>query len=412
MIKRIVLTVFIIIFSFSCYIYFKQKPQPQEKKQLVFWSIQLKPIYEEELNNIIAEFEKKHADVKINWVDIPLQEAEKRTLAAILSSTPPDLINSNSEFSSLLAQKNALDFFNKNEVTQFHPNLIEKSKLNDKIFAFPFYSTSSITIYNKKNYNKCLGNSFVKTFDELTLISPKLKSCSQHSTLTIALNEGNTLSKILNKYNINSQNLDEQEAIKIYTMFDKMYKNKELPEDVLTINHLEVAEKYMSGQTDIIITGSNFINKIKQGAPDIYKNSDIAPQITGKNGKYDISLMNLIIPKKAKNKELAKEFAYLLTSKENQLKLAKLTNVLPANKYALEDTYFKNCSSDLIDSARCISAKQLDNLSIKDFGSENKKTKNEAINKALEEILLNKNSCPESIKARIHNLFLHLNNLK
>ena len=168
----------------------------------------------------------------------------------------------------------------------------------------------------------------------------------------------------------------------------------------------------MSGQTDIIITGSNFINKIKQGAPDIYKNSAIAPQITGKNGKYDISLMNLIIPKKAKNKGLAKEFAYLLTSKENQLELAKLTNVLPANKYALEDIYFKNCSSDLIDSARCISAKQLDNLSIKDFGSENKKTKNEAINKALEEILLNKNSCPESIKARIHNLFLHLNNLK
>ena len=185
-------------------------------------------------------------------------------------------------------------------------------------------------------------------------------------------------------------------------MFNDMYKNNLLPKDTLTINHREVIEKYMSNQALIIVAGSNFINMIKQNSPDIYNQSALSKQLVGDNKKCDISLMNLIIPKKSKNKELALEFALLLTNEENQLQLSKLTNVLPANKKALENEYFKNCSNDLIDKSRCISAQQLNNLNDKEFTNNNKKTINEAINKTLEEILLNqivsKNQIEEKIK--------------
>ena len=50
--------------------------------------------------------------------------------------------------------------------------------------------------------------------------------------------------------------------------------------------------------------------------------------------------MNLIIPKRAKYKDLAFEFAQTLTNKENQLEFAKITNVLPANKKALNKKWF------------------------------------------------------------------------
>jgi len=122
--------------------------------------------------------------------------------------------------------------------------------------------------------------------------------------------------------------------------------------------------------------------------------------------------MNLIIPKKSQNIDLALEFALLLTNKENQLKLSKKTNVLPANKYALNDNYFKTCPLDLVEQSRCISAKQLNNLSTKDFGDKNKKLINETINKTLEEILLDTNSSLDLIKRRIYNLSLHFYNIK
>ena len=191
-----------------------------------------------------------------------------------------------------------------------------------------------------------------------------------------------------------------------------MYKNNELPKDILASNHREIIEKYMSNQTLVIVAGSNFINMIKQNAPDIYNISALANQLTGSNKKYDVSLMNLIIPKKAKHKDLALKFALMLTNEENQLELAKITNVLPSNKYALDNEYFKNCSSDLYEQSRCISAKQLDNLIEFDFDEKNKKAINEAINKTLEEILLDKNSSNFNIKNKVETLSIQVKNLQ
>ena len=194
-------------------------------------------------------------------------------------------------------------------------------------------------------------------------------------------------------------------------MFNDMYKKGYIPKDSLTINHREMIEKYMSNQALVIVAGSNFIKMIKQNAPDIYSKSAIAPQLVGSNKKYDISLMNLVIPKKAQNKELAREFAFEITNKNNQLELAKLTNVLPANKYALSDDYFKNCSSDIEQMSRCESAKQLNNAILSKVEIKDKKALNEILNKTLEEILLNEKSSFKDIEARLNNLFSRLNSL-
>ena len=93
-----------------------------------------------------------------------------------------------------------------------------------------------------------------------------------------------------------------------------------------------------------------------------------------------------------------------ITNKENQLDLAKTTNVLSVNKYALLDDYFKNCSNKLSDKARCISVKQLNNSAIKDFGENNKKYINENINKTFEKILLDEASNLNSIKKDVEKL--------
>ncbi len=186
-------------------------------------------------------------------------------------------------------------------------------------------------------------------------------------------------------------------------MFDDLYKNGGLLKDTLTINHREVVEKYMSEGALTAVLSSNFINMVKQNAPDVYKKSEISCQLKGSNNKYDISLMNLIIPKKSENISLALEFSKMLTSKENQLKLAKITNVLPANQKALEDEYFTNCSSDLYDKSRCISAKQLTNLT-NEIQLEDKKGFVESVNRTLEEILLDENSNISSIQKAVETL--------
>jgi len=406
MIKKLFLII-ILVLIISGAIYFKKnKTAFDNRKKLTFWSIQLKPVYEKQIYQIIGEFEKNHPDYKIVWVDIPIQEAQKRTLASVLSSNPPDLINLNPDFSLVLAQKQALEFFNEEDLEQFSPNLLNKLKYNNKIYALPFYATSSVTVYNKELYQKCSSKEFPLTYDELFLEAPELKACTNIPVFAASINENDTLAKILNKYNIYSFNSsdDKKQAVEVYSSFNEMYKKGYLPKDILTINHREVVEKYMSNQALSVVVGSNFIKMIKQNAPDIYAKTALDKQLSSINQKYDISLMNLIIPAKSKNKKLALELALLLTNEKNQLELAKITNVLPANKYALSNEYFKNCPNDIVEASRCISAEQLNSIEQKDFGVKNKKEINEALNKTLEEVLLNNYSNKTTIEKAVEKL--------
>lgn len=378
------------------------------KQEFVFWTIQLKPICNEIINKNIAEFEARHPEIKVVWVDIPIAEAQKRTLASILGGNPPDLINLNPDFSVLLAQKGSLEFFSDDEVAGYHPELVSKLRYGGKVFALPFYATSPVTLYNKQTLAACGINTVPKTYDDVLKIAPKLHACNRaggKEVLSINLNENDTFARILNKYDIYDAKTIIKKGAKPFDLFKEMYEKGYISRDTLTINHREVVEKYMSKNAVFIVVGSNFIKMVQENAADIYKNSAVAPQLTGSNGKYDVALMNLIIPERAKNKELAKEFALQLTNASNQLEFAKLTNVLPANKEALNDSYFKNCNeTNLVEKARCISVLQLNNLVQKNFGYENKKTINDTINSSVEKYLLENAPPIESLAREIETL--------
>ena len=407
--KKIFLTILIIIFCIGlvcsgCFL-FKKYFKVDTKKKLTFWTIDLKSVYEKPILRIIEEFEQNHPNYKVVWVDIPAQEAEKRTLASALSSNPPDLVNLNPDFSILLAQRNALYLFEEDETEQFHPALVNKLRYDGRVYSLPFYATSAVTVYNKDVLSKCgINADTIKTYDDLFEASKNM-TC-QIPIFISNINENNTFAKILNKYNVSEFKTDSEKenAEAIYDMFNQMYKTNKLPKDTLAINHREVVERYMAQKSAIIVAGSNFVNMIKQNAPDVYSKSELKEQLTGSNGNYDISLMNLVIPKKSENIEEALDLALLLTNKENQLELSKLTNVIPANKYALEDEYFKTPSSDLYEHARYLSARQLDKLNEIDFGNKNKKVINEEINSTLEEILLNPKSDENYIKLKVEKL--------
>lgn len=338
------------------------------------------------MNGVIKEFEEQNPDIKVQWIDIPVSEAEKRTLASILTDNPPDLVNLNPDFSIILAQKNALQAYDMSEFPQFEPSLLKYLTYEGKVFAIPFYVSSSVQISNK-------GVKIPYSFEDLLLISPE----QRRQVFALNLTEGDTFLKILNKYGIDSaQKLKNKESQEVFKLFKNLYVSERLPRDTLNLNHREVIERYMSSSVVTVNAAPNFINMIKENAPDVYKNSVVSVQLTSPGGGYDISLMNLIIPKRAKHKDKALEFAKILTSEKKQLEFAKLTNVLPVNAKTLQNQYFKACEKDLISQSRCISAKQLTNLT-KPLTYKNKKEITVIINRAAEEILLNKKTIEDAL---------------
>ena len=396
--KKTFLTILIILACSAPFWHARKPNQSEHTREITFWTLQMGD-FAPYVNGVIDEFEKQNPQVKIKWVDVPFSEGEKRTLAAILSDNPPDLINLNPDFSAILAQKGALEKVNTDDVKQFNQEIINSLKYKDELYAIPWYATSAITIYNKALYRKVGYSTPPRTYEKLARLAPAIKDRSGAYAFMPTITENDTMLKILNKYGINSyKNINSEKSAEIFNFYKDLYAKNLIPKETITQTQREALEKYMSGQIVFFQSGANFLNIIKENSPSIYKDTDVARQIVGDLGQNDFSLMNLVIPIKAPNKQDALKFALFLTNEDNQLKLAKLTNVIATNRHALRNEFYTNYDdNDLMAKARVISAKQLNRIQPVLRQNKGQKEVNLLINTAVQEILLDKSDTKKTL---------------
>jgi len=328
-VRILILLLIILVFPLSgC----ESKKSQSSKKEIEFWTIQLTG-FSDYINSIIDEYEAKHPDIKIKWVDVPFAEAEKRALAAVLSRDVPDLINMNPDFGATLASKGALLNIKPMITQQEYKNYLEPawhaSSIDGFVFGIPWYITSAKTFYNKKIW----PNEPPKSYYELRYIAPKINKY----VLMPSLTENGQMLKIFNKYDIpivnkagNKALFNTKKAEEVLSFWKYMYDKSYIPRESITEGHRESLEKFMAGETAFIVAGENFLNIIKENSPEIYNNIGMSEQLTGSNGKADFSIMNFVIPKKSRYPQEALEFALFLTNPENQLKFSKLVAILPS----------------------------------------------------------------------------------
>ena len=386
----------ILLVSFGVFRYASVKNTDNCTK-ITVWTLQMND-YSDYFNKIIKEYEALNHDVKINWIDIPFSEGEKRTLAAVLSDNPPDLVNLNPDFSAILSQKGVLEEIQENKLKGFNKEIVDAVKFQGKSYIIPWYSTSAVTVYNRTYINKA-GIKPPVHFDEYPNAAKTIKRGLNKYITLIPLTENDTTVKILNKYGLNDyKKVNTEDSVKLFEMFKNMYEEDLIPPETITQTHREALEKYMSGEIVMLQAGANFLNMIKDNAPGVYAQTDVAPQAKGSLGQNDFSLMNFVIPNKSKNKEKALDFCLYLTNDKNQLELAQMTNVL-ATRDAVLNNQFYNDESDLIAKARSVSAKQLFNLKPVLRQQQNQKEINNLINSAVQKILLNNSDIKTELNA-------------
>ena len=370
--------------------------QEASQKEITVWTLQMGD-FADYMYKVIRTYEKSHPNIHIKWVDVPFSEGEKRTLAAVMTDNPPDLINLNPDFSALLAQKGTLEEISLEAVESFNPEIIKALTYNEKLYSIPWYATSAITIYNKELFNKSGILRLPKTYKELASISEKIKTNTGAYAYLPTITENDTMMKILNKYGISElSDLNSKESIKVFEMFKDLYKKDLIPPETITMTHREALEQYMAGKIIFYQGGSNFLNMIRENAPSIYEQTDVTEQFKGPVGQNDISVMNFVIPKRAKMKKEALEFCLYLTNAQNQLELAKMTNIIATNSDALNDKFY-NDNFDIISKARSISAKQLNHIYPQMKQRQGQKEINNAVNSAVQTILLDKNSTENTL---------------
>ncbi len=356
-------------------------------KEVTFWTLQMGD-YSAYIYKIIRSYEAEHPNIQIKWVDVPFSEGEKRTLAAVMTDNPPDLINLNPDFSALLAQKGTLEEIDEESVNEFNPEIINALKYNDKLYSIPWYATSAVTIYNKDLFQKSGIIRLPRTYKELGAVSEKIKNNTGAYAYLPTITENDTMVKILNKYGI-TDNMTEAEPV--FEMYKELYQNDLIPKESITFTLREALEQYMAGKIVFFQGGANFLTMINENAPSVYEKTDVTEQIKGPVGQNDFSVMNFVIPLRAKYKKEALDFCLYLTNAENQLELAKMTNVIATNNKALSDSFYNDYST-LESKARSISAKQINKISPQLKQRRNQKEINTLVNTAVQSALLNKDS--------------------
>ena len=360
-----------------------------EQKVVTLWTLQMGD-FSDYMYKIIRSYEQNHPNIQIKWVDVPFSEGEKRTLAAVMTDNPPDLINLNPDFSALLAQKGTLEEIDETAVSDFNPEIIKALKYNDKLYSIPWYATSAITIYNKDLFQQSGIIRLPKTYKELSAISEKVKENTGAYAYLPTITENDTMVKILNKYGITDAE-DYPQAQKVFEMFKTLYQKNLIPPESITFTHREALEQYMAGKIVFYQGGANFLTMIKENAPSIYEQTDVTEQIKGPVGQNDFSVMNFVIPLRAKHKKEALDFCLYLTNEQNQLELAKMTNVIATNSNALKDNFY-NDDSTLEAKARSISARQINKITPQLKQKRGQKEINTLVNSAVQSALLNKDS--------------------
>lgn len=367
--KKIILFFIILLFVFSvcgCV-----KMQKDSRIKIEFWTISLRPTFDDYIHSLMEKYEKENPNIKLEWVDIPYNVLQQKLMSSIAGGVAPDVVNLNTPLAIILAQNEALVDFNqylsKSEKDRYFEGLYNAAKIGNSVYAVPWYVTTKVTLYNSDIFKKAGIKTPPKNFDEVAKYAEQIKTKTgiygympDMKIMDDFLTDG---IQILNK-NATKALFNSPEGVKKLQWYVDLYKQDLIPKETINIitSYQTATNRYQNGELGILITGSNFLLRIKNNAVDVYNVTKVAPMPLGKAKIYPAAVMNFVVPRASKHKEEAVKFALFMTNDENQLAFCKIVPLLPSTKLAAKDEFFKiGKGSPLEDEAIRISIKELYN---------------------------------------------------
>ncbi len=372
----------LLTWSYSC-----SQSSTSNTNEIEFWTMQLKPQFTQYFDRLNSSFETKDPTIKLRWVDIPWSAMESKILTAISAKTAPDVVNLNPNFAAQLATRNA--WLNLNDTitpavrNTYLPKIWQASSIETcrennctkTTFGLPWYLTTRVTIYNRQLFQQAGITQPPKTYAELATVAKQIKDKTGKYAFFVTFVPGDSGEVLESLVQMGVELVDKSgkaafdtpEGIEAFRYWIDLYQQQLLPPEVLTQGHRQGIELYQAGETALLSSGAEFLQTIANNAPTIASVSAAAPQITGKTGKKNVAVMNLVIPRDTDKVDKALEYALYLTNTDNQLQFAKEANVLPSTVDSVE-RYIQDIESQPtttpVEQARKVSAMQLKDAEI------------------------------------------------
>ncbi len=345
-------------------------PVQSSGREVSFWTMQLSPHHDAYIRAVLAAFERRHAGVRVKWVDVPWSEMERKVLTAIAAGTAPDIVNLNPQFSAKLAELGALQeperFMSPEQVAGYLPSTWAANRLGGRTFALPWYVTSNITLCNRALLERASVRP-PRDWPALLETAPQLRERTGQYAYFTAL-DGSAALEMLAATRAPQLALltpdqcgaafDNADGRAFFQAFGELYQRQWVPRNVLTEGHRTAVTMFLSGQVAMVSTGMQFLAQVRNANPGLYPLVQVAPQLGA--GRPNLAVMNLAVPTASRNPELAFALAAFVTDASNQLALARRVPVLPSSAASYDDALFTQPSGDeVLDAARALTVRQV-----------------------------------------------------
>ena len=322
------------------------------KIKLTFWTMNLKPRFTDYVQGIIDAYQKTHPDVEIVWEDVDWSVLIQKLLASVAAGNPPDVVNLQMVWTLDMAQKGVLlpvnELLPREVLAKYFPAMLNGISSGGKIYGLPWYSAAMVSFYNKEILEAAgLDPKYPpRTWDEALAYSIIIKQKTGKYGILPQLFQTPTAMfemaglPVLTKDRKKAA-FDTWEHAQVLNKWAMMYKMGYLPKEMVEGGEwLKATELYQSGELAILLEGPNFVFRVKDNAPDIYKKSDVAPALLGRSQLLGLWYATLNIVKGSKHPKEAAEFAAFVSNEVNELKFCQLAGIFPTRKAVLDHPFF------------------------------------------------------------------------
>jgi putative chitobiose transport system substrate-binding protein len=329
-----------------------------------WWTISLQPTFTDLFNGLIKDYEAEHKNVTIKWVDLPYESIQQKLITSQADGKSPDVVNLNTQMTLDLVAKDAVVDLEKEATDEqksiYIKSLFQSTKVGDSVYAFPWYASPSVVIYNKELFSKAGISSVPKTYEEANKLAKTMK---EKTGAYLYVPEELSHALFLDGITILSEDkksaaFNNADTLNLMNNFRSMTQSGILPKTGWGDWDTQL-KLFETGKLALINSSGESISRIKDEAPDIYKNIAIAEPIVGKANLIFDSLMNVVVPAKSKNHKEAIAFANYITNDKCQLALCKQAAVFPSTTRATSDSFFTSDTSTLEGQVRALSAASL-----------------------------------------------------
>jgi putative chitobiose transport system substrate-binding protein len=338
---------------------------------LEFWTISLQPLFNDYVHGLIAAYERTHPGVKVRWVDVQFQAVEQRLLAALAGGVPPDVVNLNVEITVRLADRGALldmDTAVPAPVrNRYFDGLWRSTRVRGRSHAVPWYVVPNVVAYNAALYRKAGLNPSEPPGTEDEMIRHARLIKDKASVYGFMPNvDGIRLMHRFQENGLPVVSPDGKRAlfnspdhVRYLAQYVELFRADYFPEDTLRRGYLGATERYSAGQLGMLITGPQFLLRVKTDNPEVYAQTFVAPYPKGKGRTVHLATMTVAVPRASRHPDAAVDFALFVTNDENQLAFSKQVVVFPSTRQAASDAFFRRGGAGPEDVARKVAAADL-----------------------------------------------------